>query len=109
VSKKISFHLHVHGFDNIVQGLSEIQQTLQEGFAQMSEASDALTQAVTDVATRVNQTTDTLQVELQQIADALANTGDADLRQAANDAVQRLGAVSNQLDSMNQTIQNIIP
>lgn len=75
----------------------------------MSEASDALTQAVTDVATRVNQTTDTLQVELQQIADALANTGDADLRQAANDAVQRLGAVSNQLDSMNQTIQNIIP
>jgi hypothetical protein len=54
VSKKISFHLHVHGFDNIVQGLSNIQQTLEEGFERMSEAGDALTQAVTDVANKVD-------------------------------------------------------
>lgn len=91
-----------HGFDRLIA-------TLKEGFTTMSEASDALTQAVTLVASKVDTTSTTLQTELGEIAKQLADASDADLRAAATDAVTRLGVVAEGLDVINTTIQGIVP
>ncbi len=46
---------------------------------------------------------------MAEIAAALRNTGDLDLRQAANDAAARLDSLGTRLDAMNTDVQGIIP
>ena len=76
----------------------------------MADTADALTQAVTEVASKFESLNSTLQTELGQITDALGNAQDAAaLQQAAADAVTRLQTVATQLDAMNVSIGSIIP
>lgn len=105
----VHVHLHLDGLGEVVQAVQSINVTLREGFHRMSEASDNLAIAVSEVANKFDTLNTTLQQEMSEIAAALTNTGDADLRAAATDAAQRLSGLATQLDNMNSSIQNIIP
>lgn len=110
VTDHLHVHVHLEGLLDLREDLHTINDTLREGFQHMSESSEALTQAVTDVATRFETLNSTLQTELGEITAALGNATDAAaLQQAAADAVARLQTVASQLDAMNGAISAIIP
>jgi ABC-type iron transport system FetAB permease component len=76
----------------------------------MSEASDNLTAAVQGVQTSFDSLNSTLQTEMQEIANALSGAGtDQALRDAATDAVTRLGNLATSISEMNTQVQGIIP
>jgi NTP pyrophosphatase (non-canonical NTP hydrolase) len=120
------FTLHVHMPSDFhctisIPELGAIRDELCEGFAglirmlitlgeKMSEASDNLTAAVQSVQQSFDTLNTTLQTEMQEIAMALgsANTDQA-LRDAATDAVARLGMLATSISDMNTTVQNIVP
>ena len=68
-------HIHIHidtwAGDKLLRVLSKIDHTLQKGFTKMSDASDALVTAVTQVATEIDNLSTSQQTEIQQIIDAL--------------------------------------
>lgn len=103
------FHLHLPELTGILHELRQINNTLKKGFTRMSEASDALTAAVTQVATEINNLSTSQQTEIQQIIDALNGAGDADLRDAVNQSIPRLQTMATQLQQMNTVMQGIIP
>jgi ABC-type transporter Mla subunit MlaD len=106
----VDYHVHVHlpEHDDLLQVLHVINTTLQKGFGTMSEASDALSAAVNNVAHRFDTLNATLQQEMQDIRNALTQTGDDELRQVAMDSASRLDAVAQQMEAMNVAIQGII-
>lgn len=92
--------------------LRHLTHVIEQGFYRMSETSDALLQAVTSVAGRVDTLTATIQAEMQDIATALAQAGngtDPVLEQAARNATDRLNALSSTINDLNTTVQGIIP
>ena len=93
----------------VEQGMAGMMAVLHEGFFRMSEQSQGLLDAVAGVATRFDTLNATLQTEMAEIAAALLQASDADLRTAATDAVARLGTLQGQLDAMNVAIAGIIP
>lgn len=109
-------HVHVH-----IEGLAELTQVLKQELHhlgtmllhlgdRMADEAQNLTAAVQGIQTSFDSLNATLQTEMQAIADALSGAPtDQALRDAANDAVQRLGSLASQLDSMNTTVQGIIP
>lgn len=103
------YHFHFTDFSETNRVLRQIRNALIEGFTLMSEASQRLTDAVTDVASKVDTLSTSLQSEIADITVALSNAGDADLRTAADDAVSRLGGVSTRLGDINSAIQGIVP
>ncbi len=74
----------------------------------MSDDATRLTDAVNAFASRFDTFSGTLTTEMAEIAAALRNTGDLDLRQAANDAAARLDSLGTRLDAMNTDVQGII-
>lgn len=97
------------GTSTITDAIDDLTEMLREGFNRMSEQSDQLTSAVNNIADKVFQVNETLQVEMQQISAALANAGDSELREVVITSVARLNSVSTQLDAMTDAVQGIIP
>ena len=96
----MELHIHIHNHVDLPQ-LSSLEGVLRKGFTSMSEATDRLTQAVTDT---MNDLTSVLDTEITQITDALnAANGDPAL---VDLQTQRLLAFR---DTFNQRVANIIP
>jgi hypothetical protein len=97
-----SLHVHVNISASFVQALiKEIHK--------MSELTDQLVAAVTNVGNRIDALGVTLNDELVQINAALAVAGDSDLKTAVTDSVQRLTVMATALDTTSDAIKNIIP
>jgi len=118
VTFNIPSELH---FTLMIPELDELRVELRQGMQQlcallrtigdrMSEAADNLTAAVQSVQTGFDALNTTLQTEMQEIVNALSGAGtDQALRDAAVDAVTRLGTLATSIGAMNTTIQGIIP
>jgi|SRR5216683_5096020 len=92
------------------QGMQQLCAILRTMGELMSEAADQLTAAVQAVQTGFDTLNTTLQTEMSEITAALTSAGtDQALRDAAIDAVTRLGTLATSIGNMNTTIQGIIP
>src|SRR6266550_1743720 len=113
-TQHIHVHLHLDDLNNLSDTLQESLRQLgliitREG-TRMSEAADQLTAAVQNVQTSFDTLNTTLQTEMQEIATALGSAPtDQALRDAAADAVTRLGNLATNIADMNTQVQGIIP
>lgn len=106
-----------HGYDprmldalqNIANAIVAHAHIMQEGFRTMSEEAQNLTNVVNQVVEEFQAMNSTLDTEMTQIVEALSNAGDAELRQAANESVQRLSGLLQGIQTTRQRISEIVP